>query len=72
MIPKNKNPLWVSKEFADDYGLRYDILIKPRYFVHIDDPNADAVMNKYYKEEKRREWNRLSLWGKVKYMWRNG
>ena len=66
MIPKTENPLWVTKEFADDFGLEYDILIKPRYIVHINDPNGGAVMDRYYKEEKRREWNSLSLWDKIK------
>ena len=66
MIPKNKDPMWVSKEFAEDYGLEWDILIKPRYFVHLNDPNTDVIMNRYYREQERREWNRLSLWGKIK------
>ena len=61
---------WVSKEFAEDNGLKWDALVKPQYYVHINDANYQAVMDKYYSAEKRREWNALSLWGKIKHLFR--
>ena len=30
---------WISKEFADDYAVEYDILRKDNYYVHVIDNN---------------------------------
>jgi len=30
---------WISKEFADDYNIEWDILRRDRYYVHVIDNN---------------------------------
>ena len=68
MIPKNKDPLvehnWISKEFADDYAVEYDILRKDTYRVHVIDNNdlQEKLDNpptwwKRMREDRRRRQN---------------
>ncbi len=47
MVDFNRD-MWVAKEFAEDYGLEWDIIIKPPYCVHINDVNAKKVFTKIY------------------------
>jgi len=52
--------IWVAKEFAEDYSLDWDILIKRYNYVHINDVNAAKVFAKIY-------YDSLSRWRKIKY-----
>ncbi len=61
MVDFNKD-IWVAKEFAEDYGLEWDILRKPYYYVHINDPKAVKVFTKIY-------YDSLSKWRKIKYLY---
>ena len=48
---------WISKEFADDHNVEWDILRKDRYYVHVVDNND--FQKKLYKELERTVYMRM-------------